>query len=201
MQVEYVSEQPVTSGAAQAATGRNLETWYAELDALGGPSAGRKGLTDYLFKEKKVNPWWAVTIAVEFEKLRGAKEKDGFARGYGICVTKSVTATPQQVYDALLDARTWLGAGSQADAREGGAFQDAHGHHGVFKKLNPGKVLRFTWQGDRHPGAELVEIKLTASGAKTGLVLTHERLQTRESADGMRAAWGQVLESLKRIAG
>jgi uncharacterized protein YndB with AHSA1/START domain len=196
MKIDYTSDQPVTNGAAAAATGKNLEVWFQELDKLGGPSKGRKVLGDYLLKSK-VHAWWITTILVEYEKSRGVLEKDGLPKGYNICVTKSVAAPAQRAYDALLDMRAWLGAGSACEAKDGGKFRDAEGHHGVFKKLNAGKLIRFTWEGAGHAAGETVEIKLSPSGAKTSVVLTHERLPDRAAADGMRAAWGRVLAGLK----
>ena len=43
-----------------------------------------------------------------------------------------------------------------------------------------------------------VEIKFAPSGAKTTVMVTIERLQTRAEADGYRRAWGEALERLKQ---
>ena len=43
-----------------------------------------------------------------------------------------------------------------------------------------------------------VEIKFAPSGAKTTVMVTIERLQTRAEADGYRRAWGKALERLKQ---
>ena len=171
------------------------------MDARGGPGEGRKSLGDYLTKEKRLDAWWTVTILAEYEKSRGFTDKDGRARGYNICVTKTIAASAERVYAALADTSAWLGPSSDADLREGGAFRDGDGHSGVFRRLTSGKLLRFTWEGPGHQPGETVEIKLTASGAKTSLVLNHERLPDRAAADGMRGAWGQVLNSLKEKLG
>lgn len=154
-------------------------------------------MSDYLFKERKVDAWWTTTLAVEYEKARGVLEKDGLAKGYNICVTKTLGAPPAKIYAALIDTARWLGAESSADVREGGAFDDGDGHRGVFKRLNPGKLIRFTWEGAGHQPVEEVEIKFTPNGAKTSVVLNHTRLLDRAAADGMRAAWGEVLDYAK----
>lgn len=197
MQVNYSADHEWSSAAAKQSTGRSIEEWFAALDARGGPGQGRKALGDFLVKEQKVDAWWTTTLLVEYEKARGVTEKDGGPRGYSICVTKAVPATPQQVYDVLVDATWWLGPRAQADFREGGAFDDQEGHRGIVKKANAGKTLRFTWEGPGHQAGEVVEIKLAASGAKTSIVLNHDRLPDRAAADGMRTAWGKVLEGLK----
>jgi hypothetical protein len=63
-----------------------------------------------------VDAWWATTLIVEYEKARGAVEKDGLVKGYNICVTKSVSAQPAKVYEGLLG---WLSDSFEADLRDG----------------------------------------------------------------------------------
>lgn len=197
MKITYKPDHEVSSTAAQSATGHSFDAWFAEFDSMGGPTQGRKAFNDYLFKERKVDAWWTGTLVVEYERARGAVEKDGLLKGYNICVTKSVAATPLKVYEALLATKAWMGAKSSAEMREGGAFEDGDGHRGTIKRLTPGKLIRFTWEGRGHQTSEEVEIKLTDSGAKTSIVLNHTRLPDRSAADGMRAAWTQVLETIK----
>jgi uncharacterized protein YndB with AHSA1/START domain len=194
MRVEYVSEHDLSS--AKAATGKALDEWFQVLDAMGGAAKGRKELGALLMKDK-VEAWWITTLLVEYEKTRGVTEKDGFVKGYNICVTKSIAAAPEQVYEALRDVSWWLGAKTSADVKDGGSFDDGEGHFGSFKKLTPGKLLRFSWSGPGHQTCEGVEIKLTAAAGKTSIVLNHERLPDRAAADGMRSAWVKVLENLK----
>lgn len=44
-----------------------------------------------------------------------------------------------------------------------------------------------------------MEVKFQPSGAKTTVIVTHDRLQTRADADGLRRAWGEALERLKAM--
>lgn len=201
MKVHYTAEHDCSPAGIDRATGRPFDDWFRELDGLGGPPKGRRALGEHLTGARKLDAWWATTLLVEYEKARGVTEKDGLPLGYNICVTKSVGAPPLDVFEALLDTSWWLGGGPASPPREGDAFEDGDGHRGSWKKLTPGKLLRFTWQGPGHQASEAVEIKLAPSGAKTSIVLNHTRLADRAAADGMRAAWGRVLEALKeRIA-
>lgn len=196
MEVQYKSEHPVTAESVRKHTGKTWDDWFAALDQQGGPAKGRRVLGDYLVKEAKVDAWWTTTILVAYEAARNILEKDGQPKGYNICVTKTIAAPPDKVF-ASFAAGGWLGKGGQADVREAGQFKDDGGRSGLFKKVTPGKLLRFTFQGKEHAAGELVEIKLTASSGKCGVVLTHDRLPTREAADGMRAAWGEILTAMK----
>ncbi len=153
---------------------------FALLETRLGPSPGRKAIGDFLFKEMKVDAWWVTTLAVEFEAARHIRAKDGRPAGYNICVTKSIAAPPERIF-ALLESTAWAGSGTQV----------------VFAKLAPPKSARFTLQGPQHPAGETVEIKLSPAGAKSSLVLNHERIQDRGRADGLREAWSEILQAWK----
>ena len=149
------------------------------------------------WRARNLDTWWVTTLLVEDQKARGVTDKDGAPRGYNLCVTKSVAAPPARVYDALLYSLGGLGPRASSSPQEGETFEDGDGHSGTWKKLAPGKAMRFTWAGVGHQAPETVEIKLSAAGAKTSIVLNHSRLPDRSAADGMRAAWGRVLDALK----
>lgn len=199
MKIEYKAANEMSDSAIHKATGKKWNEWYALLDKLGGPEKGRKVLNDFLFNKNKVDAWWTGTIVVEYEKARQVTEKDGRLKGYNICATKAVAAKPAQIFDAFTDTAKlskWFGAGTKGDFKEGGSFSNPDGNQGTIKKINPGKGLRFTWDGAKHNG-EIVEVKLAPSGAKCSVMVNHDRIQSREAADGLRAAWGQALETLK----
>ncbi|MBA3975103.1 MAG: hypothetical protein C0504_12910 [Candidatus Solibacter sp.] len=195
MKVDYTPRSEVSPEAAKAATGRTLEQWYGVLDAKGGASEGRRVLTEYLFRQLKVDAWWTTTIIVEYEKARGIAEKDGLPKGYNICVTKALTVTPERAVDEFADGSWWLGKG--AKVVEGGTFDAGGGHKGRFKKVTPGKLIRFTWEGPGHAPVEVIDIKAIVTAGKTSLTINHDRLQSRDTADGMREAWAKVLNELK----
>jgi uncharacterized protein YndB with AHSA1/START domain len=202
MKVDVKSEHPMADADAKAATGKGWEDWYRVIDASGGPAAGRRAITERLMKEHGLAPWWAQTVAVEYERARGVYEKDGRPKGYAICVTKTVVAPPEKVFDAFGDPAVmceWLGADATAEFSEGGAFSTGDGNRGRYTKVTRPKTLRFSWEADDPAVASAVELKLTPNGGKCGLVLNHERIQTRAQADGLRAAWGAAIEKLKRV--
>ena len=201
MKIELRPDQPVSDEAAHAATGRSLADWFAQIDSWGGAALGRKEIGQRLLAAK-VDPWWLATLNIEYEAARGLKEKDGRAKGYTICATKSLKAAPDACYAAFASAAAldrWLGAGHALDFRDGGSLANADGNSAQIKKLSPGKTIRLVWQqADAAPDTP-VEVKFAAAGAKTTVMITHERLQTRADADGLRRAWGEALERLKQV--
>src|SRR5689334_7154284 len=100
MKVTIQSQFPFTDEACKAATGKTISEWNAVLEAFGGLPKGRRDLTQHLYTEYKMDLWWATTITVEYEALKGQKEKDGLLKGYFICSTKTITAPVEKVYKA-----------------------------------------------------------------------------------------------------
>lgn len=200
MKIKLESDRPVDDATAKAETGRTLGEWFALLDARGGPAKGRRDIGQHLLVEHKVTPWWAAALNIAYEAHHGLCEKDGRAKGYTICATKSVKAPPEACYPLLASPAgldRWLGPGTQGEVADGGAISNADGNRAAVRKVNPNKVVRLVWeQPDAAPGTP-VEIKLEPAGAKTTIMVTHDRLQTQADADGFRRAWGEALDRFK----
>ena len=69
---------------------------------------------------------------------------------------------------------------------------------GTFKRIRENKDLRFTWVGETGDES-LVDVVLTdKGGGKTGLLVNHDRLQTKAEADGIRRAWSEAIDRMKK---
>jgi uncharacterized protein YndB with AHSA1/START domain len=202
MKVECRSDQPVGDASCKAATGKTLPEWFALIDAQGGPALGRRVIGQWLLTEMKVDIWWSPTINCEYEIARNQLEKDGKPRGYTICATKTIKADANACYAAFASASEldrWFGAGHSLDLGDGGKLGNADGNRATIKKANPGKTIRMTWEDADLTLATPVEIKFAPVGAKTTVMVTIDRLQTRAEADGYRRAWGEALDRLKTL--
>jgi uncharacterized protein YndB with AHSA1/START domain len=201
MKVERRAEHAVSDETCKAATGRTLTEWHEQIDERGGVGLGRRKIGDWLVGELEVDPWWSATITHEYELARGALEKDGKPKGYTICATKSVKADAAACYGAFASAAAldrWFGARHDVRMEEGGHWRNADGNQANVRKVTPGKMIRLICED---PGLTMptpVEIKFTPSGARTTVMVTIERLQTRAEADGYRRAWGEALDRLKQ---
>lgn len=202
MKIRCQPEHPFDEAATRAATGRSLGEWFSYLDAFDALAKGRREVGNHLAGELKIDPWWATTINNEYEAAHGVREKDGRLKGYTICATKSVKASAETCSAAFASADQldrWLGPGHQLDFRDGGSLSNADGNRAEIRKINPGKTIRLIWQqADAAPDTP-VEVKFATSAGKTTVMITHERLQTRAEADGLRAAWGEALTQLKQL--
>lgn len=187
---------------AVAATGKSLSQWFAEIDAWGGAALGRRDIGQRLLDGYKLDPWWIATLNIEYEAVKGIVEKDGRAKGYTICATKSLKAAPDACYDAFASAAAldrWLGPGHALEFRDGGALRNGDGNQALIRKLSPAKTIKLVWQQPDAAPDTPVEVKFAPAGAKTTVMVTHERLQNRADADGLRRAWGEALERLKAV--
>ncbi len=180
MKIHQTPKFEVTPESCRKETGRTFQEWFDFIESRLGVNPGRKAIGDLLFKELKVDAWWVTTLIIEYEAARQIVEKDGRPKGYNICVTKAITAPPDPVF-AFMQKGAWAGADTQM----------------TVVKANPPKLLRFTLDGPGHVAGELIEAKITPAGAKCSVVITYDRLQDRGRADGLREAWGELLNTWK----
>jgi uncharacterized protein YndB with AHSA1/START domain len=197
------SDHPVTPEAAKQATGKTFAEWFAVLDAKVGIDKGRAAANNYLYKECQVDPWWCATINVAYEAHHQRTKSDGLPQGYNICVTKTIAAPLDRTYAAWTDATTlgkWFGKAAEAEVKDGGGYRTAEGDRGTFKRVRANKDLRFTWEHPDHGPSSIVDVVFQDKGkGKTGVMVTHDRIQGRPAADGLRAAWGKALDALKAL--
>lgn len=203
MKVDYVSEQPLTDEACKEATGKTISEWFEVIETGIAPDAGRRLTTHFLISDHSVDLWWATTLSVEHEKHKQAFEKDGRPKGYFICVTKTITAPVDALYTAWATTpglETWFGNITSGAMAEGQEIVSSDGNKLSVKRVRPGKDLRFIWV--RENGDEsLVDVSFADKGkGKTYMLINHDRIQTREEADGLRNAWGLATAILKTVA-
>jgi uncharacterized protein YndB with AHSA1/START domain len=200
MKVERKADHAVGEASCKEATGKTLADWFKALDKHGGIPLGRRELSKWIEREHDVELWWAATITCEYEIARGDLAADGQPKGYSICPTKTVAATPGKCFAAFATAPAldaWYGQRNQLELREGGEWRCADGNRATFRKVNAGKSLRLLAQDAGLTQPTPVEIKFTPNGAKCTVMVAIERLQTRAEADGYRRAWSAALDRLK----
>jgi len=200
MKVERKSDHAVGEDSCKAATGKSLGEWFKLMDAKGGVALGRRELGVWLMQEMKVDPWWSATLNCEYEIARNAVEKDGKPKGYTICATKSIKADPTRCYEAFASAKAldaWFGPGHKVRFEDGGRLENADGNQATIRKVSAGKTIRYVWEDAGLTLPTPVEAKFAPAGAKTTVMITIDRLQTRAEADGYRRAWGEALDRLK----
>ena len=201
MKVKLETQNPMTDASVKSATGKTWQEWFGILDKRGGTAQGRRAINDFLYGECKLDIWWCSSINIEYEAARGVVEKDGRPKGYTICATKTITAPVDKAYDSWVtpDAlNKWFSSKNKAEVADGGRYSNADGDAGLYKRVRENKDLRFTWENPAHTAGTIVDVVFQDKGkGKTNVMVTHDRIQTRAEADGLREGWGQALERLK----
>jgi uncharacterized protein YndB with AHSA1/START domain len=202
MKYKLQSDHPVSNEAAKAATGKTLDQWFAELDKLDGLKLGRRAINNQLY-ERKLDPWWCTTIAVEYEKHHDARKKDGLYEGYFICSTKTIAAPVADVFAAWSSGEMlskWFGASTRGEAKDGGTYENKDGDKGAFLRVRKNKDIRLTLENPAFSAPIQIDAQFQDKGkGKTGLMVNLTRIQTRAEADGLRAAWAEALDRLKAV--
>lgn len=192
MKVELKSDYSVDDAACVAATGKRISDWFGVLDGQSG--IGRRDAVQLLYAQMDKNIWWATTVWVEYEASKLILKKDGRAEGYNICATKTIAAPLAEVFTAFTPEGLagWFGAVSGS-----GTLTDESGNEFEPTRVRANKDHRWKWRtaGIEHPTD--VDIAFAEKGGKIGITLTHNRIQDRAEADGLRAAWSEALNRLK----
>ena len=133
--------------------------------------------------------------------------------GQTIVVTKLLSASREEVFDAWLDSdgmRQWMCPGLvetaevTLDPRVGGRFRILmkspkanYDHTGEFRVLDRPSKLQFTWISPGTDNQEtLVTIELHERGSKCELVLTHERIPRADAAAEHQQGWSDIVDKL-----
>ena len=120
-----------------------------------------------------------------------------------ICVTKTIASPVEKAYEAWATSEAlnqWFSKKNNAEVSDGGRYSSADGDTGVFKRVRKNKDIRFTWENPAHSSPTLVDVVFQDKGkGKTGVMITHDRIQNREEADGLREGWASALGRLKAL--
>ena len=126
-----------------------------------------------------------------------------------ITVSRTIPATPEEVYDVWIDPKSpggpWYGATKViVNVAVDGLFYLALGHEGKtwphfgrFVKLERPKVVEHTWMSESTKGLEsVVTVALEKQGAGTLVTLRHSGVPDDEQGRKHKEGWDWVLGAL-----
>ena len=172
----------MSNDAVRAKTDRTWKEWVQVLDSAGAMSMAHRDIAMYVDKEHDIPGWWAQTVTVGYERIRGLREI-GQRRGGGYEVNKSKTVPVPlaKLYRAFSTARTrsrWL-----------------PGVKLTVRKANAEKSMRITWE-DGTP----VDAHFYAKGdRKSQVTIQHRGLAKKSDAEKMKKYWSERLAALGEI--
>ena len=152
------------------------------LDAAGASRLPHREIAAHLRDTHDVGAWWAQTVTVGYERIRGLRDK-GQQRGGGYVVNKSKTfgVPVEALYETFSTARRrrlWLG-------------DEAPG----VTTARRCKSLRMVWSD----GTKLQAHFWRKGAAKSQVQLQHGEFATKAAADRLRQFWTERLAELARL--
>ncbi len=179
---DYEGIAGMSDEAVARATAKRWPEWTTYLDELGATEMPHKEIAAHLVASFDFGGWWAQSVTVGYERLRGLRDV-GQQRGGGYDVNKSKT------FAVSVEA---LWAAFVADDVKARWLDDSEL---TFHKLSPMKSMR----GGRTDGTK-VDVSFTDKGpAKSTVTIQHRKIQTKAQADGVRREWTARLDRLKAL--
>lgn len=200
---EFVARQRSRIGeeSVKAKTGRGWEAWFSLLDGWGATEKGHALTAKHLEEAYDLGGWWAQTVTVEYERVRGLREVGQRGDEFVATVQRTIRAPPEAAYAALTDPdhlSHWFTQDARADLRIGGRYENKDGDRGEFLRLDPPRRIRYTWENPEHAPGTMVEIWIEPKdGAKSLIRLEHSRLKNRGEFEDLKNGWGWALDSLR----
>ena len=177
---DYAALAGKSDEAVKAATGCTWKRWVDALDRANAHTWPRRKIAGHVQMRYKVRDWWAQTVTVGYERIRGLREigqrRDGT---YEATKSRTFPVPVARLFAAFAEARArarWL-----------------PGVTLTVRKTTPHRSVRITWE-DETP----VEVSLTAKGqGKSSAQVQHSRLPSRESVTRTKAFWTERLDALE----
>ena len=178
------SRAGMSDAAVRAKTGKTWRQWTLALDALGAVFMPHKEIARRVFDGGDVSHWWAQSVTVGYERIRGLREI-GQRRGGSYEANKSKTfAVPvAKLYRAFSTARTratWL--------------------EGIEPKTRTSTVnrsVRWTW-----PDGTSVHAYFTNKGPKKSQVsIQHTGLARKPDIEQAKESWARRFALLADVIG
>lgn len=179
---DYAKLAGTSDAAIKTKTGCTWERWVKALDRVHAHTWPHREIAEYVHQKYKVPGWWAQTVTVGYERIKGLRAI-GQRRDGSFEATKSKTfAVPlARLYRAFNDARTrarWL-----------------PGVELTIRTATRGKYMRITW-----PGRTSVEVGFASRGpAKSQVQVQHSKLPDRAGATRLKEYWAERLGALEDV--
>lgn len=173
----------MSDAAVEAKTGHTWPEWVQMLDGVGARAMSHRDIAKHLQNALGLRSWWAQTVTVGYERIRGLRDK-GQRRGGAYEVNKSKTlALPVEELFAFF-----------AKPRKRGRWLP--GAKLALDKVNPSKSMRAKWED----GTSVDFSFVSKSAVKSAVTVQHRGLPTRSEATARRRFWGERLELLASLA-
>ena len=180
--IDYAKRAGISDTAVKAATGCTWKRWVDALDYVGAHEWPHRKVAEYVHEKFKVPDWWAQTVTVGYERIRGLRDigqrRDG---SYEASKSRTFEVPVAALFDAFAVARLrgrWL-----------------PGVKLTVRKATPPRSIRITWED-----GSVVDVWLIARGqTKSSAQVSHRKLPDKASVARTRTFWAERLDSLQQL--
>jgi uncharacterized protein YndB with AHSA1/START domain len=178
----YAALAGISDETIRAKTGCTWERWVHALDYKGASSWPHREIAAYVAEHFKVSHWWAQSVTVGYERIKGLREIGQRRSGtYEANKSKTVPVPIAELYRAFADPRIrkrWL-----------------PGAKPTVRKATAEKSMHITWEDGTS-----VEVGFVAKGdGKSQVAIGHVKLASKADAEARKAYWAERLGALAEL--
>lgn len=168
----------ISSEAVKKATGKNWNDWIKLLDKAGAKEMTHKEIAQMIYDKHEISGWWSQMVTVGYEQATGKRIKHQVSDGYSISVSKTFDAPVSKLYDYFSKPalrKKWLPENVS------------------IRTETKDKSMRMNWED----GKTILSINFyPKNNKKTQVVVQHEKLSNKTTAEKMKKFWKGKLETL-----
>ena len=170
-----------SDASVKAATGKNWEGWFNQIDKVNGKELSHQELAAMIAKEYKVDSWWSQMITNTYEQHIGRRKKHQRSDGYQASVSKTLIIPLSKAFKAFSEEsirRKWL---------KDPGFE--------ISTSRQNKSLRALWVD----GKTRISVDFYAKGEeKTQVVVQHLKIPSSKACEEMKIYWKENIASLEK---
>lgn len=202
MSPRKAGEQAISDAAVKAKTGKGWKSWFSILDRWNAGEKGHTATAKHLHEKHGVSSWWSQAITVRHEQDRGLRKVGERAGGsFEVSVQRTMQASPTEAFAAFTQANhlnRWFTTKARVNLKVGGKYSNADRDRGTYLAVKPPRMVRFTWDNEKHCPDTTVEVTFTPpSRGKVAVRVQHAKIGTKKDREDMKEGWSWALDSLK----
>lgn len=179
--IDYAARAGMSDAAIQEKTGCTWEKWVFALDHSGAATMSHREIAELVSKRYKVGSWWAQTVTVGYERIKGLRERGQRRDGsYEASKSRTFNVPVQVLYDAWANARMrkrWLAGATMR----------------VRTATSP-KSMRLDWNGEE---GGIVAVGFFPKGkGKSYVAVAHTKVKDRPTVARLKQFWTDRLDAL-----
>ncbi|MBI1355926.1 MAG: DUF4287 domain-containing protein [Acidobacteria bacterium] len=173
------AERAIRDEVVVAKTGKSRRAWFEQLDKAGARGWDHKAIARSLRQDYGLTPWWAQTVAVDYERAAGLRDQHEQPDGYQIQRERTVHVSAERAWRAWDDEAErlrWLPEAAQAKIR---------------RLAGARRRVRLDWPN----GRVLLGVQPRGDD-KCSVGVMHSRLAGRDDAEAAKRFWSARLDAL-----